>query len=193
MSAGTDQGPGSKPLGGSVTTILRKFARGDVANVSCGTCTACCRRYAVSPEPGDSLELFTAISEEGKPMLPHSDDRRTCTHLVGGKCSIYDKRPWACKRFDCRPLAISRLGVGPGFMPDELADALRQWDVPSGFKEEHDLALSYVLGPIADSIARSSGCCLEHAVGAAVFTVTRKSFNAIAAAEAQFAAEEVEE
>ncbi len=62
-----------------------------VAQVPCGTCTACCKSgYAV-------LEGIP-VTRSGK-----------CPKLIREKCSIYEDRPETCRLFDCRTMFFTGL------------------------------------------------------------------------------------
>ena len=54
---------------------------GPIALRECGTCTACC--------------TVLAVAELNKPM------RWACDHVTCAGCGIYEKRPQACRDFDC--------------------------------------------------------------------------------------------
>ena len=72
--------------------------------VDCGPCTSCCR------EP-QHIELAPAelaspiLRHDGKYLLRQPDG--SCTHLVDGRCTVYDQRPGSCRTFDCRALAVA--------------------------------------------------------------------------------------
>lgn len=79
------------------------------AVVPCGSCTACCRSQlvAVMPEDAPNANHYRTRSlgkmESGDDVLVlvvEADGN--CTHLVGGKCEVYDVRPIICRTYDCR-------------------------------------------------------------------------------------------
>jgi len=84
--------------------ISRERTSGASAVVNCGTCTMCCR------EP-QRVELTPA--ELVNPVLRHDGEHLlrqpggACTHLVDGRCEVYDQRPRSCRTFDCRALAVA--------------------------------------------------------------------------------------
>jgi len=84
--------------------IARERAGGASAVVDCGTCTQCCR------EP-QNIELTPAelaspiLRHDGKYLLRQPDG--SCTHLIDGRCTVYDQRPRSCRSFDCRALAVA--------------------------------------------------------------------------------------
>lgn len=80
--------------------------------VDCGACSACCKRELIPLVAGDDPANYPgAFKDEGLPVrdllpsalgyfLPHSSDGN-CAFLIGGRCSIYEKRPIICKSFSC--------------------------------------------------------------------------------------------
>jgi hypothetical protein len=84
--------------------IARERAGGASAVVDCGACTLCCR------EP-QHIELTPA--ELASPVLRHDgkyllrQPNGSCTHLIDGRCTVYDQRPRSCRAFDCRALAVA--------------------------------------------------------------------------------------
>lgn len=79
-------------------------ARGASAVVDCGPCTACCREpQRVELEPAERAN--PVLRHDGRYLLRQPDG--SCTHLIGGACEVYGERPRACRRFDCRALAVA--------------------------------------------------------------------------------------
>lgn len=89
--------------------------------VPCNGCTACCRgdqAVELNADHGDDPDLYgpenLAIQFFGKSgrsgvvlmRRPNGD----CTFLRKGRCTIYEKRPAACRSFDCRRIraAVTR-------------------------------------------------------------------------------------
>lgn len=120
--------PSEKPAEAmpSVTSWLRRrigVLRSDgaeSADVPCGSCNACCRSgyvverrdrkrgYVHDDDP--TLPWVKGTGDhEGHDVLPHNDDG-SCAMLVGGKCSVYAKRPYACRVYDCREMAYCNVG-----------------------------------------------------------------------------------
>lgn len=84
--------------------------------VPCGQCTLCCHGEVVvlHPEAGDDPSLFRTEpfkdpTQAGRLtqrlLLAENGD---CTHLIEGKCEVYDHRPAMCRAFDCRAFYRSR-------------------------------------------------------------------------------------
>ena len=74
-----------------------------MSEVPCNSCTACCRQQIV------------LLSEEDEPYMAVYDYRQIsdlrvlnnkpngeCTHLGREGCTIYEKRPFICRTYDCR-------------------------------------------------------------------------------------------
>ncbi|MCZ7563207.1 MAG: YkgJ family cysteine cluster protein [Burkholderiales bacterium] len=84
--------------------IARDRASGAPAVVDCGICTRCCREpQRVALAPGELAN--PALRHDGKHLLRQPDG--ACTHLVDGACEVYGERPQACRKFDCRSLAVA--------------------------------------------------------------------------------------
>ena len=104
----------------------------EAADVPCGTCTACCRASQfIHIEEGE--EAFAAIPQALRVAAPGSpgvqimghDENGHCPMLVDDACSIYAKRPIACRAYDCR--IFSAAGVFPDKTQPEIASRARQW------------------------------------------------------------------
>jgi Fe-S-cluster containining protein len=86
---------------------------GEVVDVPCGECTACCTSSQfvhVAPDETDTLAhiprelLFPAPGRpEGHVVLGY-DERGHCPMFADGGCSIYEHRPRTCRSYDCRVL-----------------------------------------------------------------------------------------
>ena len=76
--------------------------------VNCAGCIACCKNenLALYPEHGDNPEEY-AVSIVKSPITdgtvfalqqkPNGD----CIYLGASGCTIYSRRPYACRRFNC--------------------------------------------------------------------------------------------
>ena len=80
------------------------------SSVPCGTCTACCTnvRVVLYPQLGDRPETYGLDETETEPVLTRRTDG-SCLYLHDGTCLIYDRRPFACRQFDCRALLVADL------------------------------------------------------------------------------------
>ncbi len=85
------------------------------ADVSCGSCTACCTSsqfVVIGPEETDALAhiprdlLFPAPRMPGHVVLGY-DKQGRCPLLKNGQCSIYAHRPRTCRTYDCRVFAAA--------------------------------------------------------------------------------------
>jgi Fe-S-cluster containining protein len=79
------------------------------ADVSCGTCVACCSSgqfVHVGPDEADALAHIPSalIFDEphGPGKLMGYDEQGRCPMLTDSGCSIYDHRPQTCRTYDCR-------------------------------------------------------------------------------------------
>jgi hypothetical protein len=100
---------GDKPSG-SPTTLLRRLKQGIAAgyvSVPCGSCNACCRTprapAGVLPHEVDKLPPGSVV--KGGPdghQLARRDDGACVLLSEDGKCTIYDRRPFVCRTYDCR-------------------------------------------------------------------------------------------
>lgn len=137
--------PDATPTG-SVTTWLRKFEQrsksGASADVPCGTCNACCTcGYEVEVFADDDSSLETVpSSKDGARILARNADG-SCSHLIDGKCSVYDRRPRACREFDCRIFVLT------GLVPRLLGEtrAMGRWNPLSATKTADDKVASIAL------------------------------------------------
>lgn len=161
-----------KPMGASVTTILRFHAKHGseniTSNVDCSGCNSqCCRHYEVFCEKGDDPSLFTGISKEtGEPILPRNEDG-SCSHLTENGCGIYDRRPKTCRSYDCRPYAIAGVLDRTQSSGFHFNYALLQWDVASGVKTLEDVSSFHDLRAKVTILINGRGMKIQDAVAAA--------------------------
>jgi hypothetical protein len=78
-------------------------------------------------------------------VLPQTADG-SCIHLIDGKCTIYAKRPYSCRIFDCRMYAMAGVNVGDSPL---LLEAIASWTIK--FKTPKDRE---VLGVMRATTAR---------------------------------------
>ena len=79
-------------------------------NVSCGGCTECCKSnqgLVLHPEHGDDVEsyesrILAASGADGDPVFELATENGQCVYLGPKGCTIYDRRPYLCRSFDCR-------------------------------------------------------------------------------------------
>src|SRR5216117_1761824 len=74
-----------------------------VAKVPCDGCTVCCRHSPSLPLiPGlDNVSSYDTVMVDGMPEFRRQEDG-SCIYLINNRCSIYNRRPWICRSFDCR-------------------------------------------------------------------------------------------
>jgi len=86
-----------------------------IENVPCGSCTKCCEILSPHLTPDEvasgnyplsliqpSQEQLDADPSMGPIVTLYRKKEGGCGMFIDGKCSIYDKRPIACRQFDCR-------------------------------------------------------------------------------------------
>ncbi len=97
--------------------------------VPCNGCTACCRRelLILHPELGDDpseydhLKIINPIT--GKPALALKlGEHGGCVYLTDDGCSIHERVPALCKKFDCRDLYKRRHRISRRFGNEMLDD-----------------------------------------------------------------------
>lgn len=75
------------------------------ANVPCGDCNRCCISLTpyLTPTEFESGEyIWTLLTgPNGEPCIAIPRTERGCIYYDNG-CTIYEKRPLACRQFDCR-------------------------------------------------------------------------------------------
>lgn len=121
--------PGTRDPG-SVTRFVRQLAkRPDPAVVPCQGCTACCRsaKLHVDLRPHEVADWPDAVrnDEIDAMVLPKREDG-SCVYFIDGHCSVYARRPTACRVFDCRYMVL--LGVMDIDDPT-MRQALTEWAV----------------------------------------------------------------
>lgn len=76
------------------------------AKVPCGTCKLCCKNSAVlmMPISGDVAENYDTIPFplNTEFRILRIKDNGDCTYLGENGCTIYDRRPYMCRIYDCR-------------------------------------------------------------------------------------------
>ena len=119
---------------GSFGTLARQLWRSresGEATVRCEGCTACCREPAMPVDVGeDEVGRYAEVNwdEANKTWVLNKGADGTCAYLVDNRCTIYDNRPRACRKYDCRthllgmPLAMNRKVLNEGVM---------QWQLPT--------------------------------------------------------------
>ena len=73
------------------------------SNVPCGSCHACCKSDRIILGPKDDRDAYRWHREGYQDVLDRKDNGE-CIYLTDMGCSIHDRAPDICKRFDCRVL-----------------------------------------------------------------------------------------
>ncbi|HEX2850202.1 MAG TPA: YkgJ family cysteine cluster protein [Acidimicrobiales bacterium] len=122
------------PVGEWVTAFIAGQRGSEGVDVPCGSCTACCRSsyfIHVAPDETDTLRripkalLFPAPGAPRGTMVLGYDDQGRCPMLVDDRCSIYEHRPRACRRYDCRVFAATGIDPADDGKADIAAQAAR--------------------------------------------------------------------
>jgi Fe-S-cluster containining protein len=123
-------------MNAQTNAFLKEQARTDP--VKCRDCTACCRgdhAVVIRAEWGDDPDVFghdnlsrERYHGEWSVTLARKENG-DCVFLTDARCSIYDRRPAACRAFDCRRIvkALSpdqrREAVERGLYAQDIIDA----------------------------------------------------------------------
>jgi Fe-S-cluster containining protein len=74
-----------------------------MSNVPCNGCTACCRQQVVLLSDRDEANMAAYDYRRiGKHLVLNNKPNGECTHLGPEGCTIYEKRPFVCRTYDCR-------------------------------------------------------------------------------------------
>jgi len=82
----------------------------EITAVPCNGCTECCKHNSavfLHPEEGDDVASYRvraiAEPETGKLVfLLATTENKECVYLGPAGCTIYERRPFLCRSFDCR-------------------------------------------------------------------------------------------
>jgi Fe-S-cluster containining protein len=99
--------------------------------VPCGTCHACCyhQRIDVYPvqEPAERLAHLDIVADPRGGVQLNKRSDGACIHLTEqGKCGVYEYRPTACRKYDCRLFAFIGLALQHD---DEHIEPVWQFDI----------------------------------------------------------------
>lgn len=79
--------------------------------VPCDGCTACCRNENLPLMPGDDPKAYkTQWAQHPRGAVVRILKRKPngdCHYLGPDGCTIHDRRPYACRRLDCRILVAA--------------------------------------------------------------------------------------
>jgi hypothetical protein len=95
--------------------------------VPCNGCVACCRtqKAVLFPQCGDDVSSYqtteTVMGDGRLELMLARKPNGECVYLGEKGCTIHERAPWVCRRFDCRKLV---LGFGSPALMRELADYL---------------------------------------------------------------------
>jgi Fe-S-cluster containining protein len=83
--------------------------------LKCDGCRACClwEQIWIRPEMGDDPSLYETVvdvADGGKIKIAKRENGgQSCRYLGAKGCTIYDKRPFLCREFDCRAYMMDKL------------------------------------------------------------------------------------
>ena len=132
------RGAGALSLTGLIDELIDGEAQG-AARVPCGSCRACCHTKIIDLIPADSGDGLDVVTVAGVRQLRHAEDG-ACIHLGPQGCTVYDKRPIACRRFDCRVFAT--INVRMQCAEDQITPG---WPIQVRTHEERVRAVSLFL------------------------------------------------
>jgi hypothetical protein len=132
--------------------VITKTVTGE-ATVPCGTCTACCRTYdAVVLRPEESTEGLKLVP--GTRQLQKQADGMSCIHLINGMCEVYDKRPRACRDYDCRVWYFAGVTPPADEKIEPLRRAIRRWR--THIETEDDALILYAMRRAAAAVGQAN-------------------------------------
>ena len=139
-------------------TWYRKWAptqhpAGPPATVPCGGCTACCRSYEeIYIEPTDAIPpADTEQTAAGDTVLRRQADG-ACVYLVNEQCQIYDRRPHACRSYDCRAQLV--LGFTHSNEHAVIAAATEKFGMPLAKEPDDATFLLAIRLMVAKAVSR---------------------------------------
>ncbi len=107
-------------------------------NIPCGDCTLCCQHYRVPLLESEWGHIYKAVEDKpGEWIIPQRPDG-SCTHLVDGKCQIYEQRPTTCRMFDCRERIVANLS------DKHTREMTLQWDMSRWYKSENRVIITAI-------------------------------------------------
>lgn len=72
--------------------------------LKCNGCTVCCQGDTIYLQPGDDPAQYKTKLVNGQRVLAKRKDGN-CVYLTKRGCSIHNRQPQECRRFDCRVYA----------------------------------------------------------------------------------------
>ena len=128
------------------------------SDVPCGSCNACCRSSQFILVADTDVAARSVIPAEllfAAPGMPEGnhvmgyDSAGNCPMFRDNGCSIYAKRPQACRTYDCRIFAATGIDIAVDGH-DEIAARVEQWQFDSDPDSDEYLA---ALRSAASSVA----------------------------------------
>jgi hypothetical protein len=116
--------PNAVIFGSWGTPRTRTFAEatsmgeGLVKHVECGSCRACCKGSMVILQPEDDRDSYQWVwftptgKDERLPILAHQPNG-DCVYLGPDGCTIHERHPVICRRFDCAEIYAAVKHLNP--------------------------------------------------------------------------------
>lgn len=104
-----------------IVAVQQGMRSGTGNDVPCGPCVACCtsgQQVPVDDDERPALPAHAVVDTAEGPVLARRADG-ACLSLVDGRCSVYERRPRACRVYDCRIFAAT------GLAPEDDKPAIR--------------------------------------------------------------------
>jgi len=76
-----------------------------MTTVPCDGCSECCKSnqgLVLHPEHGDNLNSYERREVSPGVFVLAADESGACVYLGARGCTIYERRPFLCRSFDCR-------------------------------------------------------------------------------------------
>ncbi len=79
--------------------------------LKCDGCRACClnEQAWIRPDMGDDPSLYETVTVGARILIAKKPGSKACRYLGSSGCTIYERRPWVCRNFDCRKYMLMKL------------------------------------------------------------------------------------
>jgi hypothetical protein len=90
----------------------------------------------------------------GTRQLQKQADGMSCVHLIDGLCEVYDRRPRACRDYDCRVWYFAGVTPPPDEKIEPLRQAIHRWR--THIESEDDALILYAMRRAAAAVGQAS-------------------------------------
>jgi Fe-S-cluster containining protein len=87
--------------GAALAAMKADWDATDLPPIKCGSCRACCLGDTVKLQPGEDPTRYKTKLIDGRHQLRKGKDGN-CVYLGKAGCRIQDRKPLACRLYDCR-------------------------------------------------------------------------------------------